>query len=158
MAPKLRLVPPTLVLALVTSFAPVAIAQATRGQLIEKTLEVPRDTRIAVDIPYEKSALVSVESINDPKERDIRDAKANDPKDATFVLLRFHYKNEDYVAHRVKLRAVLLDAGDAVLAEGGRSGTLDAQQTDDTLTFPMKVKTLDWPNATKLKVIATFLK
>lgn len=155
MAPKFRLLPLTLLLALA---APGAEAQATRGQLIEKTVDVPRDTRVAVDIAYEKSALVSVESINDPKERDIRDAKANDPKDATFVLLRFHYKNDDYVSHRVKLRAVLFDANDTVLAEGGRSGTLDAQQTDDTLTFPMKVKTLDWPNAAKLKVIATFLK
>lgn len=155
MAPKFRLLPLTLLLALA---APGAEAQATRGQLIEKTVDVPRDTRVAVDIAYEKSALVSVESINEPKERDIRDAKANDPKDATFVLLRFHYKNDDYVSHRVKLRAVLFDANDTVLAEGGRSGTLDAQQTDDTLTFPMKVKTLDWPNAAKLKVIATFLK
>ena len=155
MAPKLRLLPLAFLLALAAS---VARAQATRGQLVEKTVDVPRDTRVAVDIPYERSALVSVESINDPKERDIRDAKANDPKDATFVLLRFHYKNEDYVSHRVKLRAVLLDGNDTVLGEGGRSWTLDAQQTDDTLTFPMKVKTLDWPNAAKLKVIATFLK
>jgi hypothetical protein len=155
MALRYRALSLSLLLALAASGAR---AQATRGQLIEKTVDVPRDTRVAVDIPYEKSALTSVESINDPKERDIRDAKANDPKDATFVLLRFHYKNEDYVSHRVKMRAVLLDANDVVLGEGGRSGTLDAQQTDDTLTFPMKVKTLDWPNATKLKVIATFLK
>jgi len=133
-------------------------AAAQKGALLEKTIDVPRDTKIAVDIAYEKSALLSVESINDPKARDIETAKESDPKDATFLLMRFHYKNEDYVSHKVKLRAVLLDANDAVLAEGGRSGTLDANQTDDTLTFPMKVKTLDWPNAAKMKVIATFLK
>jgi hypothetical protein len=144
---------------LVLAFALSAVpALAQKGQLLEKTIDVPRDTRIPVEISYEKSALVSVESVNDPKESDISHAKDTDPKDATFMLLRFHYRNDDYVSHKVKLRAVLLDASDAVLAEGGRTGTLDAQQTDDTLTFPIKVKTLDWPNAAKLKVIATFLK
>lgn len=137
-------------------FALPALAQ--KGALLEKTIDVPRDTKIPVDIAYEKSALVSVESVNDPKRSDVEHAKETDPKDATFMLLRFHYRNDDYVSHKVKLRAVLLDASDGVLAEGGRTGTLDAQQTDDTLTFPMKVKTLDWPNAAKLKVIATFLR
>lgn len=157
--PRLRLLPLTVLLALAAA-APARLARAsdTKGALVEKTVDVPRATKIPVDIPYEKSSLMTVESINDPNERDIRDAKESDPKDATFVLLRFHYKNDDYVSHKVKLRAVLLDAGDGVLAEGGRTGTLDAQQTDDTLTFPIKVKTLDWPNAAKLKVIATFLR
>jgi hypothetical protein len=130
----------------------------TRGALLEKTVDVPRDTKVPVEIVYEKAALTSVESINDPQDKDVREARATDPKDATFVLLRFHYRNDDYVSHRVKLRAVLMDSGDGVLAEGGRTGTMDAKQTDDTLTFPIKVKTLDWPTAAKLKVIATFLK
>lgn len=145
---------PLLALCLFAFTAPV-LAQ---GKLIEKSVDVPRETKVSLDIPFEKATLTTIESINDPRERDIRDAKETDPNDATFILLRVHYKNDDYVAHKVKLRAVLLDAGDGVLSEGGRTGTLDAQQADDTLTFPMKVKTLDWPNATKLKVIATFLK
>ena len=37
-------------------------------------------------------------------------AKANDPKDLTFLLLRFRYANSDWVDHRVRLTAVLLDA------------------------------------------------
>ncbi|HKC23205.1 MAG TPA: hypothetical protein VKF32_00610 [Thermoanaerobaculia bacterium] len=146
---------PLLVLPLALSISAPA---ETRGALLEKTVDVPRATKVPVDIAFEKAALVTVESINDPRESDIRDAKASDPKDATFVLLRFHYRNADYVSHKVKIRAVLMDGSDGVLAEGGRTGTMDAQQTDDTLTFPMKVKTLDWPNAAKLKVIATFLK
>jgi hypothetical protein len=151
---RLRLLP---LLALSTALSTSARAE-TRGALLEKTVDIPRATKVPVDIAFEKAALVSVESINDPRERDIKDARESDPKDVTFILLRFHYRNADYVSHKVKIRAVLLDASDGVLAEGGRTGTLDAQQTDDTLTFPMKVKTLDWPTAAKLKVIATFLR
>jgi hypothetical protein len=151
---RLRLLP---LLALSIALSTSARAE-TRGALLEKTVDIPRATKVPVDIAFEKAALVSVESINDPRERDIKDARESDPKDVTFILLRFHYRNADYVSHKVKIRAVLLDASDGVLAEGGRTGTLDAQQTDDTLTFPMKVKTLDWPTAAKLKVIATFLR
>jgi hypothetical protein len=132
------------------------LAAQTHGALLEKSVDVPRDRQVTVDIPYEKATITTVESINDPDAKDLRDAKEN-PKDTTFLLIRFHYKNDDYVKHKVKLRAVLLDEKDGVLGEGGRTGTMDPQQTDDTLTFPMKIKTLDWPNAAKMKVIATFL-
>jgi hypothetical protein len=151
---RLRLLP-LLVLPLALS---ISASAETKGALLEKTVDVPRATKVPVDIAFEKAALVNVESINDPRERDIKDARENDPKDVTFMLLRFHYRNADYVSHKVKLRAVLMDGSDGVLAEGGRTGTLDPQQTDDTLTFPIKVKTLDWPNAAKMKVIATFLR
>jgi hypothetical protein len=130
----------------------------TRGALVERTIDVPRANRIPLDVEFEKAALLSVESINEPRETDIRDARESDPKDATFVLLRFYYRNADYVSHKVKLRAVLLDEKGGVLAEGGRTGTMDAQQTEDTLSFPLKVRTLDWPVAAKLKVFATFLR
>ena len=35
---------------------------------------------------------------------------------------------------------------------------MDKGQTDDTLSFPMKVRTVDWSNAQKMKVTASFLK
>jgi hypothetical protein len=35
---------------------------------------------------------------------------------------------------------------------------MDKGQTDDTLSFAMKVRTMDWPNAVKMKVTASFLK
>jgi len=142
--------------ALLLSAAPL-LAQA-KGAFLEKTIEVPRATRIPVDISFEKATLLTVESVNEPREIDLKDARESDPKDSTFVLLRFYYANADYVSHKVKLRAILMDETGGVLAEGGRTGTLDAQQTEDTITFPMKVRTLDWPNATRLKVTATFLR
>jgi len=149
--------------ALAIAAAALALASAplpadTRGAFLEKTIDVPRATRIPVDLSFEKATLLTVESVNEPRESDIKDARESDPKDATFVLLRFYYANADYVSHKVKLRAILLDGAGGVLAEGGRTGTLDAQQTEDTITFPLKVKTLDWPNAARLKVIATFVR
>jgi hypothetical protein len=133
-------------------------AAAAGGPLLEKEVEVPRETRIPLDLKWEKCALVDVETQNDPGEKAVQAAKDHDPKDLTFLLVRFRYANTDWVDHRVRLRAVLLDASGNVLADAGRTGTMDKKQTDDTLSFPMKVKTVDWPNAVKLKVTASFLK
>jgi len=136
--------------------APMALAAG--GPLLEKEIEVPRATRIPLDMAWEKCVLVDVETQNDPNEKVVQAAKDNDPKDLTFLLVRFRYQNTDWVDHRVRLRAVLLDASGNVLADAGRTGTMDKGQTSDTLSFPMKLKTVDWPNAVKMKVTASFLK
>lgn len=129
---------------------------AAAGALLEKTVDVPREAGIRLDLAHEKVTLMWVETINAPRERDVEDAKKTDPKDKTPILVRFHYKNEDYVKQKVSLRAVLLDAGGGIVADGGRSGSLDPQQADDTFTFHMFVRTVEWPNAVRMKVIATF--
>lgn len=126
------------------------------GKLVEKLVDVPRDARVPVDITFEKATLLWVESQNDPKTKDVEEAKAVDPDDKTYLLIRFVYKNDDYYSHKVKLQVFLLDAEGGVLSEGGRSATLDKMEPEDTITFPMKVKTLDWPKATNLRVLATF--
>ena len=136
--------------------APIALAAG--GPLLEKEIEVPRTTRIPLDMTWEKCVLVDVETQNDPDEKVVNAAKERDPKDLTFLLVRFRYTNTDWVDHRVRLRAVLLDASGNVLADAGRTGTMDKGQTNDTLSFPMKIKTVDWPNAAKMKVSASFLK
>jgi hypothetical protein len=136
--------------------APIALAAG--GPLLEKEIDVPRTTRIPLDLTWEKCVLVDVETQNDPDEKIVQAAKDHDPKDLTFLLVRFHYANTDWVDHRVRLRAVLLDASGNVLADAGRPGTMDKGQTSDTLSFPMKLRTVDWPNAVKMRVTASFLK
>jgi hypothetical protein len=124
----------------------------------EKAVDVPKETKVPVDITFEKSTILFVESQNDPTEKDVREAKETDPNDNTIVLIRFTYKNDDYVKHKVKLRVVLMGPDGAALAEAGRSAALDPREAEDTISFPMTVKTLDWPKAQKLKVLATFLR
>jgi hypothetical protein len=133
-------------------------AGAAGGPSLEAIVEVPREHRITLDLSYEKSVLTSVESQNEPTENEIREAQKADPNDKKFVVFRFYYKNEDYVDHKVTLRAILLDGNDAVIGDAGRTGTLDKGKADDTISFPMRMKTVDWPRAAKLKVIASFLK
>jgi hypothetical protein len=133
-------------------------APAAGGPLLEKEIQVPRATRVPLEMTWEKCALLDVETQNDPGDKAVQAARDRDPKDLTFLLVRFRYRNTDWVDHRVRLRAVLLDAGGNVLADAGRRGTMDKNQTEDTLSFPMKVKTVDWPNAVKMKVTASFLK
>jgi hypothetical protein len=142
---------------LVALFA-APFAAAAGGPIIERDVEVPRATRVPLDFTWEKCTLTDVETLNDPSEKAVAAAKDHDPKDLTFLLVRFRYSNSDWVDHRVRLRAVLLDGSGNVLADAGRTGTMDKSQTDDTLSFPMKVKTVDWANAQKMKVTASFLK
>ena len=136
--------------------APIALAAG--GPLLEKEIDVPRTTRIPLDLTWGKCTLVDVETQNDPDEKLVKAANERDPKDLTFLLLRFRYANADWVDHRVRLRAVLLDASGNVLADAGRKGTMDKGQTSDTLSFPMKLRTVDWPKAVKMKITASFLK
>jgi hypothetical protein len=128
------------------------------GPLLEKDVDVPRDTRIDVGLAWEKCALIDVETHNAPAEKMVQAAKANDPKDVTLLLVRFRYSNSDWVDHRVRLRAVLLDGSGNVVGDAGRTATMDKGQADDTISFPMKIKTVDWPAATKLHVTASFLR
>ena len=128
------------------------------GPLLEKDVDVPRDTRIAVGLVWEKCTLVDVETHNGPDAKMVEAAKAHDPKDLTFLLVRFRYANADWVDHKVRLRAVLLDANGIVLGDAGRTATMDKSTESDTISFPMKIKTVDWPAAAKLHVTASFLK
>ncbi len=147
--------PASLSFALLAALLPPATASAA-GVFVEKTVEVPRATKIPVDIAFEKSVIRFVESQNEPKEKDVADAGKSDPKDKTWVILRFTYDNDDYISHKVNLRVQLLDEAGGVLSEGGRGSSLDKGKKADTISFPIHVKTLDWPKAAKLKVMATF--
>ena len=158
---QVRVTLPSLFLAVifvVTSFALSRSAFAADGALLEKTIDVPREQAETLDLTYQQATLTTVETHNDPKADDIKEAREKDPTDHTMLLIRFRYKNGDYTKHKVKLRAVFLDEAGAVIGDAGRTGTLHAGKMDDTITFPMRVKTLDWPKAVKMKVIASFLK
>jgi hypothetical protein len=143
---------------LAAALAALAVPVFAAGPLLEKDLEVPRETRVAVGLTWDKCTLIDVETHNDPGDKMVQAAKANDPKDLTFLLVRFRYSNSDWVDHRVRLRAVLLDSKGNVVGDAGRTATMDKQKTDDTISFPMKIRTVDWPKAAKLHVTASFLR
>ena len=136
----------------------LAVPAFAAGPLLEKDVDVPRETRLAVGIVWEKCSLIDVETHNSPEAKVVEAAKANDPKDVTFLLVRFRYANTDWVDHRVRLRAVLLDESGSVVGDAGRTATMDKGQEDDTISFPMKIRTVDWPAAKKLHITASFLK
>ena len=144
---------------LLAVFAAVLAAPGfAAGPLLDKDLDVPRATRIAVDIVWEKCTLIVVETHNAPDDMMAENAKKNDPKDLTFLLLRFRYANSDWVDHRVRLTAVLLSGEGNVVGDASHTATMDKGQKDDTISFAMKIKTADWPEAKKLRVTASFLK
>ena len=127
------------------------------GRLVEQTVDVPRETRVDLALSFEKATVFGLESQNDPKPEDVEEARAKDPKDKTWVLLRFFYRNEGWTKQKVNLRVLLLDEAGGILADTGRSTKLKKQKTEETITVPMHVKTLDWGAAARVKVLATFL-
>lgn len=143
---------------LAASLSALAVPAFAAGPLLTKDVAVPRDTRLPVDLVWEKCTLIDVETHNGPSEKLVEAAKANDPKDLAFLLVRFRYTNTDWVSHRVRLRAVLLDANGNVVGDAGRTATMDKGAKEDTISFPMKIKTVDWPSAAKLHITASFLK
>ncbi len=149
-----RLAPTALVVALaILTAAPAAAA----GKLVEESVAVPRENRIPLALSFEKSTIFAVESQNDPQPSDLEEAREKDPKDKTWVLLRFYYRNDGWTRQKVKLRALLLDEAGGILADVNRSTTLGKQEKEDIFSVPMKVKTLDWGRAAGLKVLVTFL-
>ena len=149
-----RLVPTALAAALaLLTVAPAAAA----GKLVEETVDVPRATRVPLALAFEKSTIFALESQNDPKPEDVEEARTKDPNDKTWVLLRFSYRNDGWTRQKVKVRALLLDEAGGVLADSGRSTTLGKQKTEDVFSIPMRVRTVDWGRATKMKLLVTFL-
>ncbi len=130
---------------------------AAAGKLVEETVDVPREHRVPLAFAHEKATIFALESHNDPKADDLEEARQKDPDDKTWVLLRFYYRNEGWTRQKVKVRALLLDAEGGVLADVGRSTKLAKEKTEGTFNVPMKVKTLDWGTAAKMKLLVTFL-
>lgn len=149
-----RLVPTALAAALALFTAAPATAA---GKLVEELVAVPRENRVPLTLAFEKSAIFAVESQNDPQPADLEEARAKDPDDKTWVLLRFYYRNDGWTKQKVKVRALLLDEAGGVLSDSARSTSLGKQETEDTFSVPMKVKTLDWGSAAKMKLLVTFL-
>ncbi len=136
----------------------IALPAAAAGKLVEASVDVPREHRIPLSIAFEKASVVAVESHNEPKDADVEEAKAKDPNDRTWVVLRFYLRNDGYTKQKVNIQALLLDAEGGILAQAkDRTTSVPRLTTEDTLTLPIRVKTLDWPRAAKLKVLVTFL-
>jgi hypothetical protein len=149
-----RLAPTALVAAL--AFLTAAPAAAA-GQLVQESVAVPRENRVPLALSFDKSTIFAVESQNDPQPADLEEARTKDPDDKTWVLLRFYYRNDGWTRQKVKVRALLLDEAGGVLADVDRSTTLSKQEKEDIFSVPMKVKTLDWGRAAKMKLLVTFL-
>ena len=153
-----RILPRLLPSALAATLAILATAPAAAaGKLAEETVDVPREHRVPLAFAHEKATIFALESHNDPKPDDLEEARQKDPEDKTWVLLRFYYRNDGWTRQRVKVRALLLDENGGVLADAGRATKLAKQKTEGTFNVPMKVKTLDWGKAAKMKLLVTFL-
>lgn len=134
-----------------------SVPASAEGPLLEKTVDAPRETKVAVGLEHEKAVISWVESQWEPEEKDVTRATEKGSREKSLMLFRFTYSNSGWVSHKVKLSLVVLTEDGKVLAAGNRSSALDKGAKDDTITVPVRIKTADWGRAKKLKVTAAVL-
>ena len=120
-------------------------------------VDVPRDRQIPVGIAFHDATLKTVESRFEPNPEAVAKASAKHPTRMRWMQLRFRYANPGWSSWKVSVRAALLSENGAVLAEGGRQSALDADETDDTITVNLHLRTADWGEAKHLRVSAAFV-
>ncbi len=143
-------------LACKSTYSPPPVSERPPS-LFDTVVDVPRDRMVSVGIAFHEATLKTVESQLEPTAETVAKAKAKHPDRKRLVLLRFRYDNPGWASRKISLRTTLLAENGAVLAEGGRSSSLDAREANDTITVPLSIRTADWGEARRLRVTAAFI-
>ncbi len=114
---------------------------------------VPFRTKESVPVGIEDRFITieSVEVTSWPKPEEIRKAEGR-PDDTTSVTVKFTYMNRDDNDWKCTYRVSLLDDGGREIGSGVQERTLNGTEAGDTNRVSVKIKTLDFPKAAKLRV------
>jgi hypothetical protein len=122
----------------------------------EKTISFPRRHQGDVGITYLKCTIRSLEARNYPDEEDIEKARANDPKDQSWIWWEFDVANRGPEKLKIKLVVEVLDKGGQVVKSSDRGVTIDGFE-DETYKLMMHMRTLDAADSPKVRVRASFV-
>ncbi len=126
----------------------------------EPTKVVPRLERIVPFRTGETLALgiedrfVTIESVQVtdwPKPADVAKAEEK-PGETTKLTVKFTYMNRDDDDWKCTYRVTVLDEGGREIGSGEREATLNGSEASDTNRVSVKMRTIDFPKAAKLKV------
>ena len=132
-----------------------ALASAEEGAF-EKTIPFPRRHEGDVGITYSKCTIRSLEARNYPDEEDIEKARANDPKDSSWIWWQFEVANRGPEKFKIKLYVEVLDKSGQVVKSSDRGVTIDGFE-DESYRLPMRMRTLDAADSPKVRVRASFV-
>ena len=122
----------------------------------EKTIPFPRNRAEQVGITYGKCVIRTLEARNYPSEEDIQKARANDPKDSSWIWWQFEVDNRGPEKWKMKLYVEVLDKEGKVLTSSDRSVTIDGFESE-SYRVSGRMRTLDAADSPKVRVRAQFV-
>jgi serine/threonine-protein kinase len=128
-------------------------APETTGTVPKLERVVPFRTGESVPLGIEDRFITieSVEVTDWPKPDDVRKAEAK-PGETTKVTFKFTYTNRDDDDWKCTYRVSVLDANGREIGSGEREAGLSGTEAGDTNRVTVKMRTLDFPKAARLKV------
>jgi hypothetical protein len=122
----------------------------------EKTIPFPRHHAGEVGITYMKCTIRTLEARNYPDEEDIEKARANDPKDSSWIWWQFELANRGPEKFKIKLVVEVLDKNGKVITSSDRGVTIDGF-ADESYRISGRMRTLDAADSPKVRVRASFV-
>ena len=144
-----------LLAAIVIGAVAPATLSAAEGDF-EKIIPFPRRHAGDVDITYMKCTIRSLEARNYPDEEDIEKARANDPKDSSWIWWQFELANRGPEKFKIKLVVEVLDKNGKVITSSDRGVTIDGF-ADESYRISGRMRTLDAADSPKVRVRASFV-
>jgi hypothetical protein len=124
--------------------------------LLEKTIDFPRRGPGRVDLAYKKCTIQTLEARNYPDEEDVEKARANNPKDHSWIWWQFDVDNRGPEKFKIKLYVEVLDKSGKVVTSSDRSVTIDGFE-DESYRISGRMRTLDAADSPKVRVRAQFV-
>ena len=146
----------TLLFAAALLGALAAATLAAEEGSFEKVIPFPRHHQGDVGITYAKCTIRSLEARNYPDEEDIEKARANDPKDSSWLWWQFEVANRGPEKFKIKLVVEVLDKSGQVIKSSDRGVTIDGFE-DESYRISMRMRTLDAADSPKVRVRASFV-
>jgi hypothetical protein len=132
-----------------------AVLLAEEG-VLEKTIPFPRDRYGELNLVYKKCTILHIEPRNYPDQEDIEKARANDPKDTSWLWWQLDLDNRGPENFKIKLVVDVLDKDGKIIKSSDRSVTIDGFE-DESYRLSMRMRTLDAAEAPKVRVRAQFI-
>ncbi|MDZ7578215.1 MAG: hypothetical protein U0904_08595 [Candidatus Nanopelagicales bacterium] len=121
------------------------------GGQLERLVDFRTAEAIPLDIVMGLVTVHSVEVTGWPKPEALAKAEGK-PGDTTALTLKVKYSNRNTRAWKCQYRMAVLDDAGREIGSGERIATLDGEEKDDTNRVSVKMLTLDFPKAAKLRI------
>jgi hypothetical protein len=135
----------------VPSAGPSAGGPATAASRLERVIPFRTAESIPLGIVDRLVTIESVEVTGWPKDDDVRKAERK-PADTTKLTVTFTYANRNDEDWKCQYRVAILDERGTEIGSGEREAGLNGDEESDTNRVSVKMRTIDFPKAAKLRV------